>query len=108
MAASLTNDTSIEPVDLLQSINPDCVGWIHMDGCPLNYPVVQQRFDRDYYLTRNFSGEESARGQVALGFPHGRRMGDRTTVLTAHHMKDCSMFMSIVRLEETDYLAEHS
>ena len=33
----------------LCSINPDCVGWIHVDGCPVNYPVVKQHFDRSYY-----------------------------------------------------------
>ena len=52
----------------LQSINPDCVGWIHIDGCPVNYPVVKQHFDRSYYLTHNFSGEESVHGQVCLDF----------------------------------------
>ena len=91
----------------LQSINPECVGWIHMDGCPLNYPVVKQHFDRNYYLTHNFSGEESIHGQVTLDFRHGGRMGDRVTLLSAHHMKDWSMFKAIVSLEEPDYLAEH-
>lgn len=91
----------------LQSINPDCVGWIHIDGCPVNYPVVKQHFDRSYYLTHNFSGEESVHGQVCLDFRHGGRMGNRTTVLHAHHMKDWSMFKAIVSLEEADYLATH-
>lgn len=91
----------------LQSINPDCVGWIHMDACPVNYPVVKQHFDRGYYLTHNFSGEESVHGQVVLDFHHGGQMGVRTTVLHAHHMKDWSMFMAIVSLEDADYLAAH-
>ena len=132
----MTNDVGVEPVDPydpayiyrsiygskmeghrqvwpsidlaeLQSINPDCVGWIHMDGCPINYPVVKQHLDRSYYMTHNFSGEESVHGQVSLDFRHGGHMGDRTTVLQAHHMKDWSMFKAIVSLEEADYLAAH-
>ena len=94
-------------LDELKAINPDCVGWIHVDGCPINYPVVKQHFDRGYYLTRNFSGEESVHGQVVMDFRHGGRMGERTTVLQAHHMKDWSMFKAIVSLEEPEYLAAH-
>ena len=91
----------------LKAVNPDCVGWIHMDGCPINYPVVKQHFDRNYYLTHNFSGEESVHGQVCMDFRHGGHMGERTTVLYAHHMKDWSMFKAIVSLEDPDYLAAH-
>ena len=94
-------------VDELRQINPDCVGWIHMDASPIDYPVVKQRFDRGYYLTHNFSGEESVHGQVVMDFMHGGRMGDRATVLHAHHMKDWSMFKAIVGLEDPDYLASH-
>lgn len=94
-------------VDELRQINPDCVGWVHMDASPIDYPVVKQRFDRGYYLTHNFSGEESVHGQVAMDFLHGGRMGERATVLHAHHMKDWSMFKAIVSLEDPGYLAAH-
>lgn len=91
----------------LKAVNPDCVGWVHMEGSPIDYPVVKQRFDRGYYLTHNFSGEESVHGQVSMLFAHGGRMGGRTTVLHAHHMKDWSMFKAIASLEDADYLAAH-
>ena len=91
----------------LRSINPECVGWIHMDGSPIDYPVVKQRFERIYALTHNFSGEESVHGQVAMDFMLGGRMGERTTVLRAHHMKDWSMFKTIVSLDDPGYLAAH-
>lgn len=91
----------------LKSINPDCVGWVHMDSSPINYPVVKQHLDRGYYLTHNFSGEESVHGQVTMDFLLGGSMGERTTVLHAHSMKDWSMFMAIISLEKPDYFAEH-
>ena len=94
-------------LDELRTINPDCVGWIHMDGGPIDYPVMKQRFDWSYSLTHNFSGEESEHGQVAMDFMHGGRMGERTTVLRAHHMKDWSMFKAIVSLDDPEYLAAH-
>ena len=94
-------------LDELKAVNPDCVGWIHMDDCPINYPVVKQHFDQGYYLTHNFSGEESVHGQVVMDFRRGGCMGERTTVLQAHHMKDWSMFKALVSLESPDYLAAH-
>jgi sortase B len=78
-----------------------------MDGSPIDYPVVKQRFERRYALTHNFSGEESVHGQVAMDFMLGGRMGERTTVLRAHHMKDWSMFKTIVSLDDPGYLAAH-
>ena len=66
-----------------------------------------QRFDQTYNLTHNFSDEESVHGQVVLAFKHGGKMGVRTSVLYAHHMKDWSMFKAIVSLEDPDYLAAH-
>jgi sortase B len=91
----------------LKAINPDCVGWVHMDRSPIDYPVVLGRFDPTYNLTYNFSGEESVHGQVYLDFRHGGRPSGRTCVLHAHHMKDWSMFKAIVSLEDPEYLAAH-
>ena len=78
-----------------------------MDGSPIDYPVVKQRLNLKYNLTHNFSGEKSEHGQVVMDFVHGGRMGERSTVLHAHNMKDWSMFMSIVSVEDPDYLAAH-
>ena len=62
----------------LQSIIPDCVGWIRMDGRPINYPVVE-RFDHGYCLMHDFSREEPTHGQVSPAskesYPHEMRIG---------------------------------
>ena len=52
----------------LAAVNPDVLAWVRMEGTPINYPVVAGRISRTYYLTHNFSGEESCHGQVQLGF----------------------------------------
>ena len=80
----------------LAQVNPDVVGWMSMQGSPIDYPVVAGHLGGGYYLCRNFSGEESLHGQVALAFGCGRRMGGRNTVLSAHTMNDWSMFRAMV------------
>ena len=94
-------------MDVLREVNPDVAGWIHMDGSPLDYPVVKQRFDRGYYLTHNFSGEESLHGQVALDFRHGGDMNGRTVVLHAHNMIDLSMFGVLIEMDGQAYFDAH-
>lgn len=91
----------------LAAINPDVVGWIHMDGTPVNYPIVAGHLNRGYYITHNFSGESSCHGKVQLGFECARVIGGRNTSLAAHTMNDWSMFRAIRNLCNQDYLDEH-
>lgn len=92
----------------LSQINPEIVGWVHMDQTPVNYPIVAGRLDRGYYLTHNFSGEESCHGQVQLCFGCSRGVEDRNTVLVAHTMNDWSMFRAVRNLCDQSYLDEHT
>ena len=83
-------------------------GWIHVDGRPLNYPVVKARPDATYYLRHNFSGEESFHGAVTLGRGCEGTIGGRNTVLAAHGMRDWTMFRSIHALCSQEYLDTHA
>lgn len=95
-------------LDLLCKLNPDTVGWIHMDGSPINYPIVKARRNQpDYYLEHNFSKEESYHGAIAMDSFHNGVFGAYTTLLSGHHMKDGSMFFSISRLFSPEYYNDH-
>lgn len=92
---------------VLAEVNPDVVGWMRMQGSPIDYPVVASHLDGGYYLYHNFSGDDSLHGQVALAFGCGRRMGGRNTALLAHTMSDWSMFRAIRALCDQAYLDAH-
>ena len=49
----------------LQKINPEIVGWITMDDTQINYPIVQAK-DNDYYLFRNYKGEDMRAGSIFI------------------------------------------
>ena len=49
----------------LQKINPEIVGWITMDDTQINYPIVQAK-DNDYYLFRNYKGEDMRAGSIFM------------------------------------------
>ena len=92
----------------LRALNPDTLGWMHMEGSPVNYPVVKGHPDnRAYYLIHNFSRELSYHGAVALDAGNSGMLTDRTTLLHAHHMKDGSMFFAVSQLFKPAYYETH-
>ena len=50
----------------LHEENPDCIGWITIEGTRIDYPVMHRPGDKDYYLHRDFNGEYSANGCLYL------------------------------------------
>jgi D-alanyl-D-alanine carboxypeptidase len=80
----------------LRKVNPDTVGWIHMDQTPIDYPILCHRESPGYYLNHNFSDEPSAHGGIEL---YGRPESG-IIVLVGHHMKDASMFMKLIEISD--------
>ena len=50
----------------LHEENPDCIGWLTIDGTRIDYPVMYRPGDKNYYLHRDFNGEYSANGCLFL------------------------------------------
>ncbi len=58
----------------LLKLNPDLVGWIQIEGTPVNYPVVQKKSmdpnvnTNDYYLYRAFDQTDSKPGCIFMDY----------------------------------------
>ncbi len=87
----------------LRKVNPATVGWVHMDGTAIDYPIVGPELNRGWCLSRNFSGEPSAHGMIQLA----RFTGTEDLLLNGHHMKDTSMFMKLDELREAGSFDAH-
>ena len=76
----------------LLNVNPRTVGWIRLEGTPIDYPVVRAP-DDSFYLTHNFSDEESVHGCI---FTTGNQnFPGQRCVLGGHAMQDGTMFVSL-------------
>lgn len=85
-----------EPVILgkyagLYEENPDLAGWLSIEGMKIDYPVMQCE-DDEYYLHRDFYGNEDKYGCLYV-----RERADVNTpgtnfVIYGHNMRDGSMF----------------
>lgn len=107
-----TTDTSEESntssawFDALYAINPDVVGWIRLDGCGIDYPIVQGE-DNDYYLSHLFDLEENKSGCIFLDCRNDAAFTDRNSIIYGHNMKNGSMFAGLNNYLQQAFYEEH-
>lgn len=100
-----------EPVILpayqeLYEQNPDVVGWLKIDGTPIDYPVMQNQQYEEYYLSRDFDGKENKNG---LPFLDARcRIQDSDILLIhGHNMKSGLIFGKLIEYEKESFYKKH-
>lgn len=99
-------ELAYEKYKALYKQNNDFVGWITIDGTAINYPVMQSIDSPDYYLKHNFEKSYSDYGvpyvdeACAVGL-------SANTVVYGHHMKNGTMFSSLVNYADKAYFDEH-
>lgn len=97
--------------DSLLKINPDTVGYVHIKGTAIDYPVVKGT-DNAYYLNHDFEGNENRSGAIMMDYRNistpQKRSGN--TILYGHHMAAGTMFAELVDYMYTlyDYNGEPS
>lgn len=97
-----SQETSNQPQILtkyseLYQINNDLVGYIYLDN-EHEYPIVQRKDDQNYYLYKNFFGEDDKSGTIFLN-SQCNLGGKGISLIYGHHMKNGSMFGDISELQ---------
>ena len=89
----------------LYAQNPDFFGWIEIEGTKVNYPVMHTPRDPEHYLHLAFDGSYSSSG---VPFLDGDcYMGCGNYIVYGHHMKNGTMFASIISFRDEKYWREH-
>lgn len=110
------DDTVIAPVDVtlditvdfetLQQTNADIVGWLYSPGTAINYPVVKGK-DNAYYLTHSFEMKDNNCGCLFIDADNTKDYEDQNTIIHGHHMKNGSMFASLLQYQRQSYYNQH-
>lgn len=87
--------------------HPDLVGWMVIDGTPINYPVVQRPDQVDYYLKRNFEGEPSEHGCLYVRESCDVFAPSDNVTIYGHHMKDGSMFAGLDNFRKQSFWEDY-
>lgn len=90
----------------LMEENTSVIGWMTIADTNVNYPIVQNKEDNEYFLHRGINGEESISGSIYLDSNHDINARGLHTVY-GHHMRDGSMFKDVSKFIDTDYMKTH-
>ncbi len=100
--------TMIPGYQEIYDLNPHTVGWLKIEGTKLDYPVLQTPDDPNYYLYRDFDGNNSKRGSVyAWGAADINEPSDNIT-LFGHNMADGTMFATLNNYVNKYYWEENN
>ena len=87
--------------------NEDLIGWIRIPDTKINYPVMQTKENMEYYLHRDFDGDEDVNG---LPFLDARCDIDKPTtnfLVYGHSMNSGAMFAGLKDYKDYEFFKEH-
>lgn len=86
----LTEDAELLAYWEMAKALPDLVGWIKIEGTPIDYPVMHSPEEAERYLHRNFDGQYSRSGTPFMMPVSDPSVPNENIILYGHHMKDGS------------------
>jgi sortase B len=87
--------------------NADMVGWIRIDGTPVNYPVTQTPECPDFYLKRDFEEKPSNYGVPYAVEDCDVLLPSDNITIYGHRMKNGTMFGSLDEYKAESFYREH-
>lgn len=85
---------------------PDVKAWLYSKGTIINYPVAQGR-GNEWYLHHTLDGRWNGAGTLFIDELNKKPFKEFLTVIYGHHMRDESMFGSLVRYRDQKYYQKH-
>lgn len=111
-SSSNGNGQVMDNAKQLLELNPDTVGWVHIDDTNVSLPVVQRKGadGNEYYLDTAFDGSRNKAGTVFLDMRAVLNAGKRSDnlVLYGHNQKDKTMFGDLANYKKNlEYYRSH-
>ncbi len=97
------------PYARLFAENADMAAWLVVDNTVIDYPVMQTMEDENYYLYRDFYGNEDKAGCLILDTDSKiyDTEGTGNLIIHGHNMKAGTMFGELDAYKEEAYYQEH-
>ena len=99
-----------KPIDFdsLTAQYPDIYAWIRIPGTRVDYPIVQREGDNGYYLNHTIDGKKKTEGSIYTEDYNSKDFGDVNTVIYGHNMKNGSMFKTLHKYKDKQFLLDNS
>lgn len=96
----------VSPYQSLWERNHQLVGWISIEDTDIDYPVMQNVQDPDYYLDHDFYRRSDYHGVPFVSADCDMADADNF-VIYGHHIRDGSMFAQLQRYTDEAYIMAH-
>lgn len=90
----------------LHQQNPDCIGWITIEGTAIDYPVMYHPEEKNFYLRKNFEKEYDVSGTPYLAEICDPESSDNL-IIYGHHMNSGAMFADLEKYKSEKFYKEH-
>ena len=92
----------------LMSSNDAVKGWIKIDGTRIDYPIMQNTEDNEYYLHRDINGKYKKHGPGSIYLDSNHNINDTGLhVIYGHNMKNGTMFKDVTKFTDAAYFKQH-
>lgn len=92
----------------MATANPDIYSWISVKGTVINYPILQNAIDDEWYLNHNLDGKTGYPGCLYTQRVNTKTFQDFLTVVYGHNMKNGTMFGGLKNYTNKKYFDEHN
>lgn len=104
---SQTVEQKVEnPIDFesLQAQNDEIYAWIQVDGTDVDYPIVQNATDDEFYLKHRAQDKKwSASGAIYTELVNNKNFRDPVTLIYGHNGYTESMFTTLHRFSDEEF-----
>ncbi len=87
--------------------NNDFSGWLSIEGTKINYPVMSREGDNNYYLDKNFTGQEDKNGLLILDYRSDVLARGQNIIIYGHNMRTGVMFGTLKYFKDKDFCMTH-
>lgn len=94
-------------ITALREENADTVGWLNIPGTNIDYPVMQTPEDENYYLYKDFYGNENQNGSLLLSAGCDIESENTNWIIHGHNMKSGAMFGGLLDYRKKSYMKDH-
>ena len=98
------------PIDFesLTAEYPDIYAWIRIPGTRVDYPIVQREGDNGYYLNHTIDGKKRTEGSIYTEDYNSKDFADPVTIIYGHNMRNGSMFKTLHKYKDKQFLLDNS
>ena len=96
----------LKKYETLYNKNRKLIGWLKIEGCDIDYPVMQTS-NNEYYLDHNYNQEYDKNGSIFMDKDCDVKKPSTNYILYGHHMKSGRMFGTLDKYESEKYYKEH-